>query len=194
MPVVESPMTLGPRIRLIRLQQSRTLDEIARACGFTKSLLSKIENGHTVPPVATLTKIASALGVRVAALLDETPEDGSVHQAASGITAERFVRTDKGYSFFAFAGGRRNKAMQPYLFVAERGKVQGDALQHRGEEFVYMLEGTMRYRVGAAEFTLKPGDSVYFDGEEEHDLVPVTAKVRYLAVFVDRPSKKGGHR
>jgi transcriptional regulator with XRE-family HTH domain len=187
-------MTIGPRIRRIRLQQDRTLDEIARACGFTKSLLSKIENGRTAPPVATLTKIASALGVRVASLLDGNSDDGSVYEPSSGIAPERFVRTDKGYSFFAFAAGRADKAMQPYLFVAERGKVRGDALEHRGEEFVYMLEGTMRYRVGAVEYRLQAGDSVYFDGEEQHDLLPVSAKVRYLAVFVDRPAKKGPRR
>lgn len=55
-------MVLGHVIRRIRKQQMRTLDEVASACGFTKSLLSKIEKGHTSPPVATLTKIAKHLG------------------------------------------------------------------------------------------------------------------------------------
>jgi transcriptional regulator with XRE-family HTH domain len=180
-------MSLGTTIRRIRLQQSRTLEEIAQACGFTKSLLSKIENGHTVPPVATLTKIASALGVRVASLLDEGSGESSAFQAGARIGPDRFVRTDKGYAFFAFAATRQRKVMQPYLFVAERGKVKPEPLRHGGEEFVYVLEGTMRYRVGAAEYTLGSGDSVYFDGEEEHDLVPTTPKVRFLAVFAERP-------
>ena len=82
--------------------------------------------------------------------------------------------------------------MQPFVFVAERGKIKPGAMAHRGEEFVYVLEGQMRYSVGGTTHTLGPGDSLYFNSEEEHDLEPLTAKVRYLAVFADRaaPTKK----
>ncbi|MNI88568.1 Cupin domain protein [compost metagenome] len=48
-----------------------------------------------------------------------------------------------------------------------------------------MLEGQMRYKVGAVEYTLLPGDSVYFNSLEEHTLVPITEEVKYLAVFAD---------
>ena len=77
--------------------------------------------------------------------------------------------------------------MQPYLFVAEKGKVVEKSLSHGGEEFVYMLEGEMKYRVGDVEYRMGPGDSVYFDAEEEHDLQPVSDQVKYLAMFADRP-------
>ena len=58
-------MELSRRIRFIRKQQNRTLEEISSVCGFTKSLLSKIENGVTTPPIATLMKIADALHVNI---------------------------------------------------------------------------------------------------------------------------------
>jgi transcriptional regulator with XRE-family HTH domain len=51
---------LGKRIRYFRKVQRRTLSDIAQMCGFTNSLLSKIENGKTTPPVSTLIKIANA--------------------------------------------------------------------------------------------------------------------------------------
>jgi transcriptional regulator with XRE-family HTH domain len=181
--------SIGHRIRRMRRQQSRTLDEIAAACGFTKSLLSKIENGKTVPPVATLTKIARAFGVGVAKLVDDRADIGTVFQPGKGL-AGRLVPTDKGYEFFAFASSRGVNVMQPYFFTAQRGRVKPHALTHPGEEFVYVLDGTMRYRVGAAEYTLSPGDSLYFDAEEDHEMKPISKTVSYLGIFAERTVKR----
>jgi uncharacterized cupin superfamily protein len=76
------------------------------------------------------------------------------------------------------------------LFVARRGEVQPGALQHSGEEFVYVLEGEMNYRVGSVTHKLGPGDSLYFDAEDEHDFEPLTPEVRFLGIFTDRPAEK----
>ncbi len=80
--------------------------------------------------------------------------------------------------------------MQPFLFVAEKGKIQPGPMSHGGEEFVHVLSGRMRYHVGETTYTLGPGDSLYFDAEEKHDLEPITTQVRYLAVFVERGAKR----
>ncbi|HBC87031.1 MAG TPA: XRE family transcriptional regulator, partial [Lentisphaeria bacterium] len=154
---------IGRRIRKSRRLQNRTLQDIADVCGFTKSLLCKIEAGKTIPPVSTLSKIASALGVQVANLLSDEGNAGNVFTPASKTAQKSMTMTDKGYSFFAFASEKQGKIMQPYLFVAEKGKVKSKPLSHPGEEFVYVLEGSMKYRVGAVEYTLARGDSLYFD-------------------------------
>lgn len=181
---------IGKRIRLHRKRLNRTLDEIAEMCGFTKGLLSKIENGKTTPAVATLMKIADALGVKVADLIEDGSGEETIFTKAEEHEDSRtdFVRTDKGYSFFAFATRRQEKLMQPYLFTARKGEMQAHTFSHQGEEFIYMLSGQMRYKVGAVEYTLGPGDSVYFSSLEEHSLVPLSDEVKYLAIFADTPS------
>ena len=179
---------LAQRIRTLRNRQNRTLDEIARACGFTKSMLSKIETGRVSPTIAALSNIAKALGVPPASLLEDGPGKRVVFQAASERSETDFTPTDKGYRFFTFAQARHEKAMQLFLFKAEKGKVQPKSLQHSGEEFVYVLKGSMKYRVGSVEYTLTPGDSLYFDAEEQHDLEPISAEVEYLGVFVNPPA------
>jgi len=184
-------MELGSRIRKLRLRQARTLGEIARECGFSTSLLSKIETGRTMPPVSTLVKIADALGVRVSTLLDEAGQRGTIHHKAAE-ERSRMLATSKGYRFVAFAQERPDKAFQPFLFEAEKRRIGAQPLSHRGEEFIYMLEGEMKYRVGSVEYALTPGDSLYFDSEDEHDLQPVSGRVRYLAVFSERPAADGG--
>ncbi len=86
-------------------------------------------------------------------------------------------------------GGIETRATRCALFTARKRDVKHGPLSHSGEEYVYVLEGEMKYRVGAAEYRLRPGDSLYFDAEDEHDFLPITNHVKYLGLFVER-----GHR
>src|SRR5687767_8767109 len=104
-------MDIGARIRSLRRRSGLRLVDVAERCGFTKSLLSKIETGAVKPPVATLMAIAKALHVAVATLMDDAQATNTVLDRATP-PAER---TDKGYLFRALAGGRADKAMQPFL-------------------------------------------------------------------------------
>ncbi len=183
-------MDIGTRIRKLRQLQRRTLQQVADQVGLTRSMLSKVETGATVPAVATLTKIADALGVKPSVLLDATGAETTVHTTAAAVAAAKHVRTDRGYAFYPFASERADKHMQPYLFTARKGEVKRQALTHAGEEFIHMLEGTMEYRVGDTTYTMRPGDSLYFDSEDEHELKPVSATVKYLAVFTDRKAEQ----
>lgn len=176
------------RIRTLRRLQKRTLKDVATQCGFTESLLSKIEAGKTNPPLATLTRIAIALGVSLGDLLDEQRASSTVVTPAATLAGQTETRTAKGYGFHVLSAGRGGKIMQPFLFVAEKDGVKPGLLSHSGEEFVYVLEGQMRYRVGSTTYTLGPGDSLYFDAEEEHDLEPITPEVRFLGIFAERPT------
>lgn len=183
-------MQIGARIRKIRISQKRTLQQIADAAGFTRSLISKIENGRTVPPVATLDKIARSLGVRVAELIEPAGPDGTVFTPAARIDERQMIATDKGYLFHMFASGAPDKPFQPFFFVAERGKVRPQPLSHAGHEFVYVLTGRMIYRVGSVTYTLGPGDSLYFDGLDRHELEPISKKVEYLAIFSSQSDER----
>ncbi|MBD3240541.1 MAG: cupin domain-containing protein [Chitinivibrionales bacterium] len=184
-------MSLGARIRKIRMQQNRTLQQIAERVGLTRSMLSKVETDKVVPTVATLTKIAGALGVSASVLLEQGNGRTTVYAPATRSDPAAMVQTERGYRFHTFATERADKGMQPYLFTARKGEVKPQALSHEGEEFVFMLEGEMRYRVGDIEYTLRPGDSLYFDSEDEHEVRPISDEVRYLAVFASRAGGGG---
>jgi transcriptional regulator with XRE-family HTH domain len=180
-------MSIGNRIRMIRKEQKRTQEEIANYCGFTKSLLSKIENGQSAPPVSTLIKIAGALGVRVSDLIEEESTQTTVfNNSGQYEDRSKWIKTDKGYSFFAFASERRNKLIQPYLITAKKGEVRQHGFTHEGEEFIYMISGEMNYKVGATQYTLHAGDSIYFNSLEEHLLAPISDEVTYIAIFTQK--------
>jgi transcriptional regulator with XRE-family HTH domain len=178
-------MEIGIRIRSIRTQQGRTLDEVARACDCSKSLLSKIENDKVIPALATLSKIANALGVRVSALMEDG-EDGQPAITPNLIRRpEAFVATDKGYTIYAVAPHFLNKKMQPVLVYGRKGQVKPHSVFHAGEEFILVLEGEVQAHIGATEYHLKQGESIYFQSSSQHGFMPTTEYAVYLDVLVE---------
>ncbi len=176
-------LNIGTHIRRLRLEQHRTQQGIAKRCGFTKSLLSKIESNKVMPPVATLVKIANALGTKVSALIENDDDVNTVFTAHAEVE-ESIVKTERGYWIYPFATRHKEKKMQPFLFVARKGEVKKHHLSHDGEEFIYVLEGEMKVQVGGTEYTLPVGSALYFNALDEHQVIPVSRTVKYINVFV----------
>lgn len=173
---------VGRLIRNIRRQQGRTQDDIAKNGGFTKSLLSRIETGDVNPPVGTLVKIAGALNVNLAALLETGNNPGSVFTAAAEAKAS-LSATEIGYETYAFASNRGGKKCQPYLFEIKKGTLRRHSVTHKGEEFLYVLRGTIRFHVGNINYTMTAGDSLYFDAALDHGVEAVSEGASYLDIF-----------
>ncbi len=175
--------TIGAAVRRLRRLQDRTQADVATACGFTKSMLCKIEGGKTTPPIATVSRLAAVLGTTIAGLMEQSSDARAVFtpkaKADAGMTA-----TEKGYAVFPFAPEFAGKHMQPFLFTATQGEVQEHSLSHPGEEFILVISGEIRFRVAETEYLMRPGDTLYFDAREPHGMQPVTATATYLDIFV----------
>ena len=176
-------LRIGSRIRYLRLSQKRTIQEIADICDISKSMVSKIETDSVVPSVATLVKIAKALGTNVSVLMGENETQSSVFISAKKAN-DNVTKTDRGYCIFPYASEFKEKKMQPFLFMAKKGEVAEHHLTHEGEEFIFVLEGKMRLYVGTKEYILNEGDSVYFTASEQHGIMPISECVKYINIFV----------
>jgi len=178
-------LDIGTRIRTIRQQQGRTLEDVAIACGYSKSLLSKIETGKVVPVIATLSAIAKALNVRVSVLMEDGEDIAAAVTPNMLNRPDAFVATDKGYAILGLAPHFINKKMQPVLIIGQRGQVKPHSVVHDGEEFIIILEGEVKMHVGNQEYTLKKGESIYFRSVNAHGVVPLTERAAYLDIFVE---------
>jgi transcriptional regulator with XRE-family HTH domain len=174
---------IGIHIKKVRLQQKRSQKELADACGFTKSHLSKIESGKVVPSLGALDKIAEALRTRVSILLGEDSHEEIVYNSSTQALTE-MIETAKGYSIFPFAVEYHEKKMQPFLFITEKAKHVPHTTCHESEEFIYVLEGEMILKIGKKEYNLKAGDGLYFNARYEHQTIPLTDSVKVLNLFV----------
>ena len=176
-------MNIGIRIKKVRLSQNRTLQQIANVCGCTKSLLSKIENNKVVPPVATLTKIASALGVKMSAFIEDEKYLETLFVSAQQLQSTPPIKTEYGYSFHTIAAENTHKKMQPFIFSGKKGEVIEHHVSHEGDEYIYIIEGEMNVQIGDITYTMRQGDSIYFNALTTHGVTPVSDEVKYLDIF-----------
>lgn len=176
-------LNIGDRIKLLRVSQKRTLQEIAEASDLSKSMISKIENNKTVPSVAALVKIAKVLGTTISALLEGDDWLNAIFTTRQK-SQDNLTVTDKGYSIYPYASEYHEKKMQPFLFVAKKGEVLPHELSHEGEEFIYVVKGKMKMQVGEVDYLLNAGDSLYFNSVQKHGIMPVSDEVMYLDIFV----------
>lgn len=174
---------IGSRIRALRHLQKRTIQDLANGSGLSKSMISKIENNKTIPSIAALVKIASTLGVSVSDIL-EAEEMLSAEFVSSSEVNKNITKTDKGYQIYPFASKYHHKKMQPFLITAKKGEVNEHGVTHEGEEFIYVISGTLSFKVGGTTYQLNEGDGLYFNSLERHGMMPVTDEVVYLDVFV----------
>jgi transcriptional regulator with XRE-family HTH domain len=181
---MKSPnLKIGTHIRRLRLQQRRTQQDIAQACGFTKSLLCKIESNTVAPPAATLVKIARAMGTSVSALVESEPA-GRTSLTKGADAAGSIVKTERGCWIYPFATDRKEKRMHPFLMAVRKGEVKEHRLAHDGEQFIYVLQGLMAVKVDKAEYRLAAGDSLYFNSSDEHQVIPVSDEALFLNFHV----------
>jgi transcriptional regulator with XRE-family HTH domain len=180
--MVDQREQIGVHIRKLRKLQTLTLQNVADRCGFTKSLLSKIEGGKVVPPMSTLVKIAGALGTNIAALMTEGDRLDSVFIPAN--QGSKPVPTENGYAVLPLAVEFKQKRMQPFIFTIRAEDLKDKVNSHLGEEFILVLEGSMEFRVGEETYIMGPRDSIFFNSIREHFVSRVLSnQVVYLNIF-----------
>jgi transcriptional regulator with XRE-family HTH domain len=176
-------LNIGSHIRKLRKLQHQTLQNVADKCGYTKSLLSKIESGKVIPPVSTLVKIAGALNTNVADLMAEGDNIDCVHTPARQRNMESVV-TESGYYILPLAVELKQKRMQPFLSTVKSEDLNDKVNSHPGEEFLYILKGSMEFQVGEKKYILREGDSLFFNSIREHMILRIISKqVTYLNIF-----------
>ena len=177
---------IARRIRAIRNEKGLTLEELARLTGFTKGLLSKIENNKVSPPVSTLATIARAMEVS----LGDFFSSADMQDIKIVRNNERIIyhpeNSQRGQIIETLVSGFRNQKMEPIILTIDNpNEYEIKFYNHRGQEFILLLEGSMRYHYKDEEFTLYEGDSLYFDAENMHGPLPIDGqKAKYLSVLL----------
>jgi transcriptional regulator with XRE-family HTH domain len=162
-------LTIAKKIRRLRQRNKMTLERMAEKTGFTKSYLSMIELGKKSPPIATMSKIAKALQVDIAAFFEQKkPEDHiSVVKKAERQTVVRDGNIF-GYRYDSLAQMKRYKKMEPFVITLPNRSIEKGYFDHEGEELFYVLEGRINFLYGDKKITLEEGDCVYFDSGIPH--------------------------
>jgi mannose-6-phosphate isomerase-like protein (cupin superfamily)/DNA-binding Xre family transcriptional regulator len=186
--------SIGERIARLRADRRMTLDALARATGFTKSYLSKIENARKVPPIGSLSRIAVALDSDIAGFFDNSRPSGRDAGVCVVRAGERrpVVRggTAFGYDYLSLAYRKHDKKMEPFIFTFPAKIDSHVFFDHAGEEFLFVLKGRIEFQVGGERWVLREGDSLYFDSHIPHRGWSLGGAAKVLVVIYKSDPRK----
>lgn len=175
----------GPNARSVRRAKGLTLDELAAQSGVSKGHLSRFERGEKSLSVATLMRVADALGTSVGRLLGEVIDGDDIRhvQAAEHkvLTAEQHAG---GYRFAMLSDGQRVGGHNTFLIHLDKTTQKAAEAHHAGTELVYALNGKVRLRIAQRNIELAAGDYVEFPGALHHTLSPVTETATCLIIVL----------
>ena len=159
---------IGARLKHARLLIGINLRTAAELAGITESYLSKLENDRVRPSLATLHRIANALDTNISALTSETePTQGY----ATVIKQEQRPAIEFGDDGDNAEGIRLEKLMpsspanllQANVHVVSPGGGSKEQISHRGQEFGYVLEGSLQLIVCDETYEISAGDAFSFN-------------------------------
>lgn len=178
---------IGVKIRELRLRQQKTQEQIADACGISKSLLSKIENGQTSSAIATLSKISEELNVPLSWLLEDKPEQDLVLMKKENREA-RVSDSHMGYSYELLANRSKYSGVEPTIVhvTPKDLNFREEAYTHSHDEFIYVLKGNIELSYNGERHLMKEGDTAFFTGTKPHLFIPVDNEgAQVLTLFID---------
>jgi len=171
-----SPMELGKRVREIRLSQNLTLEEASKLTGLARSTLSKIENEQISPTFVAVQKLVQGLGIDIPQLFEQPNQQRNQASGRRDITraGEGKPHPTPTYEHELLSYQLSRKKMLPYRtrVRARSFDEYGDWVRHDGEEFLYVLSGSLLFYTEFYEpVELLEGDSAYYDCDMGHALV-----------------------
>ena len=156
---------LGERIRAIRRLRRRTLKEIATAAAISESFLSQLERGRTNATIATLQRLATALGIEVSDLFST---DSSRPRVTRRDTREFVAWGSQGSK--ALLTPKPFHSLEVVVARFEPGGSTGDEPYTHGdsEELLIVVEGSVHVQLGTEIHDVTAGDSVHYQSSTPH--------------------------
>ena len=161
-------MEIGDKLRRLRLQRGLTQEELADRCELSKSFISLLERDLTSPSLDTLSDLLETLGSDLPTFFAEADE-----KLVFG-DQDIFVKEDpeglKGQIKWLIPSAQKNR-MEPILVELGPGGETDESGPHEGEEFGYVLSGTLRIVLGDRAERVRRDESFYYRPTAPHKLV-----------------------
>jgi transcriptional regulator with XRE-family HTH domain len=148
---------VGPRLRALRRQRGATLAEISELTDISVSTLSRLESGGRKPTLELLLALARAYQVPLDELAGAPTPDPRV-------PAQPIYRN--GRTLIPLT--RQPGGLRPYKIIVPRWEPAGEQKSHDGYEWMYVLAGQLRLRLGEHDVIMKPGEVAEFDTRTPH--------------------------
>jgi len=180
---LEGAQSIGQKVRRVRQRRGLTLRAVEQRAHVSATHISEIERGKTSPTVGVIARIASALNVPVAELLDVAPVEGPHHQTPRDRRC--LTRTDSGAQIEGLTALHGASTMSVHLVsLRAEGRLHEGA--HDGEELCHVLEGAIEVRLDGMPHIVRRRETFHFRPRKEHEIRNATrSPARFI--WVARP-------
>jgi transcriptional regulator with XRE-family HTH domain len=184
--MLERIKEIAARVRELRELSSVTDESLAARVGIPLERYRQYEDGSEDIPASILFEIAHTLNVDLGVLLTggmPRMHAFTVTRAGKGVDVERRNH----YKYQALAMNFIHKKAEPFLIEVEprADGTKPDVNAHPGQEFDFVIEGSLRVIIHQQEIVLEAGDSVFFDSGYGHAMEAVGDRpAKFLAVIM----------
>lgn len=174
-------MKIGHKIKELRVMNGLTQSELADRSELTKGFISQVERDLTSPSIATLVDILQVLGTSLGDFFQEDVPEQIVFKKD-----DYFEKTDVEYHNkieWIIPNAQKNE-MEPIRLTLEPGGSTIPDTPHEGEEFGYVISGSITITIGKHQYRAKKGESFYYIPDKTHY---ITSKSGAVIIWVTSP-------
>ena len=154
-------------LMMLRKMRGMTQEELADRSELSKGFISQLERNLTSPSITTLMDILQCLGTSIGEFFNEAPDEQIVFGKQ-----DYFVKEDTEYKNeikWIIPNAQKNTIEPIYLTLQAGGSTCPDT-PHEGEQFGYVLQGTVSIHLGNKTYKAKKGESFYYTADKTHFL------------------------
>ena len=176
-------------LRLMELRESceTTVEDLSMQLAIPVETYKGYEDGSLDIPISILYKVVNIFKVDLTELLTGSSpklDTYSVVRDGHGVSVDRYP----GYQFKSVGYNFLNRKMEPLIVdidVDDDKDPHKALVTHTGQEFNYIIEGTIKLTLGEKDVILNKGDCCYFDPMIPHGQSAVGQEARFLTVILE---------
>lgn len=176
-------MQIGKKIKDLRIQKNLTQEELADRCELSKGFISQLERDLTSPSIATLIDILQCLGTDLKDFFDDSEDEQIAFKETDYF--EKIDEELKNKIEWIIPNAQKNM-MEPIRLTLSPGGSTYPDNPHEGEEFGYVLSGSVKLILGKRTIKVKKGESFYFTTNATH-YITANEKTGAVLIWVSTP-------
>ena len=158
-------MDIGNKIKDLRNKKGLTQEELADRCELSKGFISQLENNVTSPSIATLIDILQCLGTDLKHFFNDADDEQIVFKEDDFFEK---IDTELHNKIEWIIPNAQKNMMEPIRVTLEPNGSTYPDLPHEGEEFGYVLSGSITIILGNRSIRAKKGEAFYYKPNSEH--------------------------
>jgi len=160
-------MEIGSKLKELRIKNGLTQEELADRAELTKGFISQVERDLTSPSIATLVDILQCLGTDLKHFFGDDEDTQVVFTKEDFFVKEE---VDMKHVITWIVPNAQKNSMEPIIVDIEPMGETYKENPHEGEEFGYVLSGTVSIVLGDRVLKAKKGEAFYYEAKYEHYL------------------------